>query len=306
MNEQNYAYILITPAKNEEKYLPKLIHSIVSQNVKPSAWFIIDDGSSDSTNDIVKNASSMYDWIHGIRLDSKSSYDIEEHYSQVCRDGFSKAIQYCENNHIPFEFVALSDADMKYPEEYFYDLIKILADNPKYGIVSGKVQIMDDVDKIHSEYKVLPGSDHPMGTGRVWKFECFKDTDGYMITKSPDTVSNAYAMLKGWEIKQFDNFYCYQLRATGNKMSFWNGYYSKGRRAYYVGTNPLTIMNVIIDMIFISRQYKSMMKSAAYFIGYMNSLIKREPQLENVQIRKYIGSYKRVFKNYYIFIKNLF
>lgn len=302
MNDNGYSYILVTPAKNEEEYLPKLIRSVTSQKIPPAAWFIIDDCSDDKTCQILLDAVSQFSWIHGITLDSKGSYDIEEHYSSICIIGFDNAIRFCDKNGIKYDFIALSDADMAYAPDYFSNLMDFLNKHVEYGIISGKVMIKDENGNVHGESKVLPGADHPMGTGRMWKRSCFEDTGGYILTKSPDVVSNVMALIKGWKVLQLNDVECYQLRDTGRKINFWDGYISKGRRAYYIGTNPLSVFNNVIDWMFISRQNKSLTKSIAYNYGYWRSLLLREKRLDNHEVREYIGSYRRILSAYKVFL----
>jgi len=46
-------YVLITPARNEEKHMEELIRSMICQTVLPSKWVIVNDGSTDATASIV-------------------------------------------------------------------------------------------------------------------------------------------------------------------------------------------------------------------------------------------------------------
>ncbi|KAF5431155.1 Glycosyltransferase involved in cell wall bisynthesis [Candidatus Methanophagaceae archaeon] len=304
MSVKDFTYILITPAKNEENNLPKLIPSIIKQMVTPVAWFIVDDGSDDETYQIIRKATSDYLWIHSLRLETRGTYDIEEHYASVCRKGFKYALKYCDENNIEFDYIALSDADMVYPKNYFYQLLLFLSNNSDFGIASGKILIMDKSGGIHTEGKTHY-NDQPRGTGRVWRKETFEQTNGYMLTKSPDTVSNIMALLKGWKIKQLAPVECYQLRDTGGKIDLWDGYFSMGKRAYYLNANFLSLFNVVVDINLISRQRKSLIKSIAYISGYFQSFIRREGKIENVAIKRYMGSYKRVIREYLLFMKKV-
>ncbi|HSH65911.1 MAG TPA: glycosyltransferase family A protein, partial [Bacteroidia bacterium] len=47
-------YYVITPAKNEEKFITFTLDSMVNQLLKPVKWIIVDDGSSDRTKEIVE------------------------------------------------------------------------------------------------------------------------------------------------------------------------------------------------------------------------------------------------------------
>ena len=41
-------YILITPARNEERFIEKTIQSMIKQTDLPVRWVIVNDGSTDS------------------------------------------------------------------------------------------------------------------------------------------------------------------------------------------------------------------------------------------------------------------
>jgi glycosyltransferase involved in cell wall biosynthesis len=42
-------YVLVTPARNEERFIEATIDSMASQTVLPRAWVIVSDGSTDRT-----------------------------------------------------------------------------------------------------------------------------------------------------------------------------------------------------------------------------------------------------------------
>ncbi|HRG52810.1 MAG TPA: glycosyltransferase family A protein, partial [Bacteroidia bacterium] len=42
-------YYVITPAKDEEKFIKFTLDSMVNQLLKPAKWIIVDDGSTDNT-----------------------------------------------------------------------------------------------------------------------------------------------------------------------------------------------------------------------------------------------------------------
>ena len=50
----HYAYVLITPARNEAAFIELTIQSVVGQTILPLKWIIVSDGSTDGTDDIVK------------------------------------------------------------------------------------------------------------------------------------------------------------------------------------------------------------------------------------------------------------
>lgn len=304
MCKNKFEYLLITPAKNEEDNLPLIIDSVVNQIIMPIAWFIVDDGSKDKTCQIIKNASCKYKWIHYLGLEHSCDYNLDEHYSEVCRKGFCAAIDFAEKNNILYKFIALSDADTVYPKEYFFNLISFLNKNRNYGIISGNLLTKDRNGRIHRENTLLSDEKGPYGTGRIWRKEAFHDTNGYILTKSPDSISNISAILNGWKIGQLDVKF-YQLRETSGKYDLWKGNFSRGVRYYYIGANPLNAFNMIFYMMFLDKSENRIKKCISFLLGYSSSYINRDKRLENEEIRRYVGSYNRIFKNYLIFTKRI-
>jgi glycosyltransferase involved in cell wall biosynthesis len=299
-------YIIITPAKNEEGNLPGLLASIRNQKSKPKIWVIVDDGSTDNTPNLIRQAESEDSWIHGLFLSSAQSYNIEEHYADVCRYGFHYAIHLAENSNVFFHYIALSDADMLYPENYFSSLIDFLETHQNFGIISGSLSIKDKNGIVYQESKVIPGNDHVLGTGRVWRLTTFNQTGGYLKVRAPDQVSTILALCRGWKTAQLPEIICFQTRDTGGKNTLWQGYFKRGQRLYYLTSNFLSIGNMIFDILFISRQKNSLTKSLALFCGYCYSVISRDEQIPIQEVRLYTRSYKRIFQLYVQFIQNLF
>src|SRR6266853_4212404 len=60
-------YILITPARNEERFIRETLDSVVSQTVLPERWIIVDDGSTDCTAELVQAYTKRFSWIELIQ-----------------------------------------------------------------------------------------------------------------------------------------------------------------------------------------------------------------------------------------------
>src|SRR5690348_6049013 len=62
------AYVLVTAAYNEEEYIEKTLHAVVSQTLPPTKWVVVSDGSTDRTDEIVCSYSTKYEFIELHRL----------------------------------------------------------------------------------------------------------------------------------------------------------------------------------------------------------------------------------------------
>ena len=63
MNSDLPFFTIITPSFNSEKYISESIKSVLNQTYKNFEYFIIDGGSTDNTNQIIKTFSSKIDYI---------------------------------------------------------------------------------------------------------------------------------------------------------------------------------------------------------------------------------------------------
>ena len=72
----NYKYAIVSPVKNEEKYLEKTIDSVLNQIVKAQRWIIINDNSTDSTGEIIQKFMSRFNWIHVINNSEKQQNSV--------------------------------------------------------------------------------------------------------------------------------------------------------------------------------------------------------------------------------------
>ena len=68
IGETQLRYVLITPARNEEKLIAGTLESVTKQTLPPLRWVIVDDGSRDGTAAVIGKYLQKYPWIHLVRL----------------------------------------------------------------------------------------------------------------------------------------------------------------------------------------------------------------------------------------------
>lgn len=284
-------YILVTPVKNEEKNLLRLIQSVTEQTIKPLVWFIMDDGSTDGTPNIVRKAQEEHSWIQSVRL-GEQKRDLGKHYAYVCNTGFNHAIKYCEAHNIRYDYTGIVDADMILETEFFEKLIKEFEKNPKLGIGSGSGY--DINNKLIMETR----KDIPLGGIRLWRKECHEEIGEYPLSYSADAVSNVLAKLRGWEVKRFDEIKAIQARKTSSAEGLWKGYVINGISAYFINFHPLYVLIKGLKYSFKSPYYIGI----AYLYGYFSSALKRMDKIDNEEVKDYF--YHQKHKEVIAYYKN--
>lgn len=272
------SYILVTPCKNEEKSLLDLIFSVKNQTIKPTLWLIIDDGSTDNSPQIINRAKKENSWITSFRL-KEGKRDIGIKYAYVCKTGFDYVIKFCKEHKIKYHYIGLVDADMVLDKDFFEKLMAEFEKNPKLGIASGGVYNNCKGNFVWESSR----EDLPRGGARLWRKDCFEETNGYQCTSSPDVVSNVKAMLRGWEIRQFKEIKAIQSRPTSSAEGLWKGYYKRGFFYYYLNYNPIIAFSKGLTYCFRKPYYIGLF----FLYGYFRGLLKRQAKIKDKEIRAY-------------------
>ena len=55
--------MVISPCRDEAKYMRQTLDSVIAQSVRPTKWVIVDDGSTDETPRILAEYAKKYDWM---------------------------------------------------------------------------------------------------------------------------------------------------------------------------------------------------------------------------------------------------
>lgn len=272
------SYLLVTPVKNEEDNIAKLVSSVDAQSLRPAIWVIVDDNSTDRGPEILKAMEKGHSYLRVVRFPEKKEWDIGIHYSEVCSYGFKSAMDIAGKEGIEYSHIALLDADMTLDPEYFKSLISIMEER-RLDIASGVVHSWNGNEYIPERTR----EDLPRGGARVWKRECFLSTGGYLPTYSPDSVSNVKAKLRGCRIGIVNEVKAYQSRQTSSAMGRWTGFKKGGISAYY---RHYPIHAALMRAGFISID-RGMTEGLAFMIGYFTAWVNRYPRLDDDEIREY-------------------
>lgn len=312
----NRRYIVVTPCRNEETNLPNLVQSIIAQTIGPALWVIVDDSSTDKTPEILAEVEITYEWVKGVHLTEHKDY-LGVQYAAVCNNGFEYAEGYCDEKGIPYEYIALVDADNILEARYFEKLINEFEKDEKLGLASGNSAYADietildnlkikdpDATVMDAEFWQMWDSnttqiqnirdDLTMGSARLWRKDCFEETDSYLPVPLPDSASIAMAKLKGWRTRRFRHIRVIE-RGCLEKKGLWKGYKEWGKFYFILGQSFLLTMAKSLYYTFTKPHYIGI----AYFYGYAMSYIRREKKV-NGEIGHYYRSIRtRELKVYY-------
>jgi len=261
--KERLKYTLITPARNEEELLENTIRSVISQTVLPEKWVVVSDGSTDRTDDIVKEYTYDYPWIELVRM--------PEHLDRQ----FAAKVQafnagYAKLEGVPYDIIGNLDADITFDETYFEFLLEKFAENAHMG-VAGTPFVEGGA---HYNYK-FTNIAHVSGACQMFRRECFNEIGGYIPIKGGgiDWTAVTTARMKGWKTRTFTDKVCHHHRkiGTGNS-NFLGAWFRHGRKDYFLGGHPLwELFRAIYQMK--SRPY--IIGGLLLFVGYACAFLSR-------------------------------
>ena len=275
----NKRYVLVTAAKNEGENLPKLVQAVAEQTIKPVLWVIADDGSMDNTPEIINEAMRKYKWIQSIRLNSKNNVrDIGIHLSWLMMEVTKFATEYCKARRIDYEYIGNVDGDITIERAFFEKLMKEFEKDPKLGIAGSGTQYIKGDEIIQPE----GNEEEPSGGDMLIRRECFEDCGGIQLSCCWDSVLKAKARLRGWKTKRFEHVKAIETRIPGSE-DYWKRGIHTGRSVYQLNLHPLHVMIKFVKILFKRPHYWGI----AFISGYLLSLIRREEQIKDEELRNY-------------------
>jgi glycosyltransferase involved in cell wall biosynthesis len=270
-------YYVVTPAKNEEKYISFTIESMIRQNLKPIKWIIVDDGSTDKTKEIVEKYSKEHSWIEVMSIENKEEKKL---YGSKVVKAFNVGYNTVKNNE--FDFIVKLDADLSFPPNYFEDVAKAFTANDKLGICAGYV-VMDESGLAQKKAQQT----YIVGAIKAVRSKCFKAIGGFAEANGWDGLDQLSALYLGWKVEHIDVTVIHHRPPTTEYRSL-QFFYNNGVAHYRSGNDLfLTLIRSIVQL----KQKPYLSASLNYFKGYMKARADKEPMLVDEGLAKFIRSY---------------
>jgi glycosyltransferase involved in cell wall biosynthesis len=257
-------YILITPARNEEANIERLIQCVVAQTQLPLRWVIVNDGSTDSTAVIVNRHAARYPWIELVEMPRHRdrSFAAKAHSFKA---GYERV------QGLDWDIVVNVDADISFEPDYFEFLVNRFADEPRLG-VAGTIFTEGSYS---SDTNSFEGHQHVAGGAQMFRRRCFEDIGGYVPNKAGgvDWIAVTSARMKGWQTRSYreKSFFHHRPLGTAERGPLASAF-SYGEKDYYLGNAPAW---QIFRVVYQCRNRPYFLVGAAVALGYLSAALRR-------------------------------
>lgn len=278
------AYVVVSPGRNEAAFMRRTLDSVVAQTIRPALWVIVDDGSSDSSPDILAQYTAQHDWIRVIRREDRGHRAVGPGVIDAFYAGWETvdADQYA--------YLCKLDLDLDLPAGYFEGLMAEMEKDPRLGTCSGKAYY---IDAKGSRVWERMGDEMSVGASKFYRLSCFQDIGGFVREVMWDGLDCHMVRWYGWRARSFpgEALAFNHLRPMGSSQtSILTGRRRHGAGQFFMGSDPLYFTATAIWKMFHPPYVTGGLASLQGFFG---AWFKGAKQFENAEIRDFIRRYQR-------------
>ena len=267
VNSTAERYILISPVKDEEKYVEATLRAVIGQSVQPSQWIIVDDASQDRTPEILQEYELQVPWIRVIRLERGSERQPGPRVISAFNAGFALV------SDLEFDFIVKFDCDLCVPSDYFERLMERFRADTKLGIASGIY--MEQTKEIW--HPVSMPLYHAAGAAKMVRTQCFREIGGFVCSRGWDTVDEIKAQFNGWRTIHFEDLKFYHLKNEGSGIGAIRTNQMHGEIYYLTGGAKFFFLLKVLHRCVLGKP--PFFAGASMLRGYVGAWFSRKPLL---------------------------
>jgi poly-beta-1,6-N-acetyl-D-glucosamine synthase len=278
-SEPRPAYVIVTPVRDEARFIGDTVASVLSQTHLPMHWVIVDDGSSDDTLAIIQDRTQGLDWVTVV---STGSTQRQLGSAEVL--AFQRGMAVLDGA-LPYQYIVKLDGDLRLPPDYFERLLSAMAARPRWGIASG----------VYSEWSARSGSGtwqvvalpdyHAAGASKVVQRRCYAEIGGFVARKGWDTVDEIRAGLLGWHTGHLPDLVFEHLKPEGQAMGSLATHRFHGEIYYQTGGGWLFLLIKVAHRMLVGRPL--LLGGLAMLWGYVLPALWQRERLVTAEEARY-------------------
>jgi biofilm PGA synthesis N-glycosyltransferase PgaC len=278
-------YVLISPCRDEARFMRQTLDSVAAQTVPPSLWVVVDDGSSDATPDILREYAQRLPFLRVVRRDDRGGRSVGPGVIQAFYAGLDTV------DLGQFDYLCKLDLDLVLPPRYFELLMARMEANPRLGTTSGKPYFHDAAGALVPE---TIGDEMSVGASKFYRTECFREIGGFVRQIMWDGIDCHRCRMLGWMAESVDDeplrFLHLRPMGSSQKGGIWAGRMRTGFGQYFMGTSPVF---VLASAAYRLPRHPFVRGSAAILWGYVSSAARRLPRYDDPAFRRFLRDYQR-------------
>jgi len=268
-------YVVITPARDEERYIEATLRSVIAQTVRPREWVLVDDGSTDGTGEIVQGYADRYPWISLVRRQNRGSRKPGGGVIEAFYAGYASVQEQ------DWEFIVKLDGDLSFPSDYFAKCFEHFDSDPRLGVGGG--EIYHDVQAT-ATLEANPHF-HVRGATKIYRRACWEGIGGLLKAPGWDTIDEVKANMLGWKSYSFRELHLVHHRFTGSADGILRDRVKHGLACYVSGYHPLFLAASCFSRL---KQKPYVTGSLAIGYGFLKGYWAGVPRVNDAPLIQYL------------------
>ena len=266
-------HVIIIPARNEAEYIRATLDSISNQTETPDRVYVVDDGSTDSTPEIVASMSRDKPYICLLRKEDRGARLMGGGVVETFNFAYSK----CRTE--DFVYISKIDADLVFPPDYFKILLDFMDRNTNVGVASGV--IYENIGSRRTKLR-LP-KNHVPGALKTYRRHVFDEIGGFVPVLGWDIIDLVKVRSLGYSNVHLTHLEVSHLRQHAAAEGLFSGKAKWGEGAYIIGSHPLFVLGRGIYRMF---ENPYVTGGIAFWWGYLRAAATGVPRISDKELIK--------------------
>ena len=274
----NQRYVLISPCRNEAKYMRQTLDTVIAQSVRPALWVIVDDGSTDETPAILADYAARHDWIRIVTRKDRGKRAVGPGVIEAFYSGYETI------RPEDFDYLCKLDLDLRLPPRYFEELMRRMQADPQIATCSGKAYVYEG-DELVSERH---GDETSLGMTKFYRVDRFQAMGGFVREVMWDGIDCHRARMMGWQACSWDTpeLRFVHLRPMGSSQTgMLTGRMRHGFGQYFMGTSAIYMLANAVNRL---NDKPYVIGAGAMLWGYFWSALRRKPRYDDPEFRRFL------------------
>jgi glycosyltransferase involved in cell wall biosynthesis len=278
----NERIVIISPCRDEEATLERTIACLAAQSRLPDLWVVVDDGSSDRTPEILREAAQRLPWLRIVRRQDRGARKVGGGVIDAFYDGLAAV-------DIDYDFVAKMDVDLEFPPRYLERLLEYFRNDPRLAAASGKVFRLEN-GRLVEEYMI---DEMVAGQFKFYRREAFERIGGFVRDVMWDGIDFHRARMEGYRTASIHDpdLQILHLRLMGSShRSVYHGRMRWGRGQWFMGT---WLPYMIASGVFRMREKPYVLGGLLIIVGYIAAAVRGERRYDDPRFRRELRHWQR-------------
>ena len=277
-------YVLVSPCRDEAKYVRRTLDSVAAQSVPPRLWIVVDDGSTDGTSEILEDYARRLPYLRVVRRKDRGERKVGPGVVEAFYAGL-------ETTRLEeFDYLCKLDMDLDLPARYFELLMTRMESDPRIGTTSGKPWF------VHPRSGALVpevcGDEMSVGMTKFYRVACFKEIGGFVRQVMWDGIDCHRARMLGWIAESVDQEairFVHLRPMASSETNILKGRKREGYGQYFMGSAPLYMLARTVSRL---PTHPVAIGAMMTLWGYTSSALTGAQRYDDVAFRRFVRRYQ--------------